>query len=150
VSLEESVEGSGRLERVLHEFPEVTTVVSKTGRPEIATDPMGVELTDVIVMLKPEDEWTTATTREGLVARMQARLSEALPGMGFSFSQPIELRTAELVSGARSDVAITIYGDDLGQLERLSAEVQRVVRAVPGSADVRGEQLAGLPTLEVT
>ncbi len=150
VSLEESVEGATRFERVLREFPEVVTVVSKTGRPEIATDPMGVELSDAMVILKPEDEWETARTREELVLRMQARLSEALPGMGFSFSQPIELRMAELISGSRSDVAITIYGDDLAELERASRAVQRVVRRVPGATDVRGEQLAGLPTLEVT
>ncbi|MFO0606626.1 MAG: CusA/CzcA family heavy metal efflux RND transporter [Polyangiales bacterium] len=150
VSLEESVAGSTRFERVLREFPEVRTVISKTGRAEIATDPMGVELSDVIVMLKPPSEWRTARTREQLVERMSARLAEALPGMGFSFSQPIELRMAELISGARSDVAITLYGDDLATLERLSLAVQRAVREVPGAADVRGEQLAGLPTLEVT
>ena len=150
VSLEESVAGSTRFERVLREFPEVRTVVSKTGRAEIATDPMGVELSDVIVMLKPPSEWRTAHTREELVQRIAARLSEALPGMGFSFSQPIELRMAELISGSRSDVAVTIYGDDLATLERLSLAVQRAVREIPGAADVRGEQLAGLPTLEVT
>ncbi len=150
VSLEESVAGSTRFERVLREFPEVRTVISKTGRAEIATDPMGVELSDVIVMLKPPAEWRTARTREALVERMSARLREALPGMGFSFSQPIELRMAELISGARSDVAVTLYGDDLTTLERLSLAVQRCLREVPGAADVRGEQLAGLPTLEVT
>ncbi len=149
VSLEESVAGATRFEQVLREFPEVRTVVSKTGRAEIATDPMGVEMSDVIVTLRPPSEWRTAHTREALVARMESRLREALPGMGFSFSQPIELRMAELISGARSDVAITLYGDDLATLERLSLAVQRVVREIPGAADVRGEQLAGLPTLEV-
>jgi len=150
VSLEESVRGSTRFEHVLREFPEVLTVVSKTGRAEIATDPMGVELSDCIVMLKPPDEWTTANTREELVQRMAERLKAALPGLGFSFSQPIELRMAELISGTRSDVAITIYGDDLTTLERLSLAMQSAVREVPGASDVRGEQLAGLPTLEVT
>ncbi|MBK6529801.1 MAG: efflux RND transporter permease subunit [Deltaproteobacteria bacterium] len=150
VSLEESVRGSTRFERVLREFPEVTSVVSKTGRAEIATDPMGVELSDVIVGLRPPAEWRTARTREALIARISARLAEALPGMGFSFSQPIELRMAELISGTRSDVAITLYGDDLGTLERLSGQIQAVARGVPGATDVRGEQLAGLPTMEVT
>ncbi|MBK8593517.1 MAG: efflux RND transporter permease subunit [Sandaracinaceae bacterium] len=150
VSLEESVLGATRFETVLREFPEVVTVVSKTGRAEIATDPMGVELSDAIVILRPQDEWTTASTREELVERMSARLTEALPGLGFSFSQPIELRMAELISGTRSDVAITIYGDDLATLERLSLETQAVVREVTGASDVRGEQLAGLPTLDVT
>ena len=149
VSLEESIAGATRFEKVAKEFPEVLTVVSKTGRAEIATDPMGVELSDCIIMLKPQGEWTTAETREELVARMEQRFKEALPGLGFSFSQPIELRMAELISGTRSDVAITIYGDDLATLERLSLDVQKTVRAIDGAADVRGEQLAGLPTLEV-
>ena len=150
VSLEESVQGATRFEKVIREFPEVITVVSKTGRAEIATDPMGVELSDCIVMLKPQDEWTSARTREELIERMSSRLKEALPGLGFSFSQPIELRMAELISGTRSDVAITIFGDDLATLERLSQQVQGVIRQVDGASDVRGEQLAGLPTLEVT
>ncbi|MEB2312058.1 MAG: CusA/CzcA family heavy metal efflux RND transporter [Sorangiineae bacterium] len=150
VSLEESLASATRFEKVIGEFPEVVTVVSKTGRAEIATDPMGVELSDCMVMLKPEAEWKTARTREELIARMSERFAEALPGLGFSFSQPIELRMAELISGSRSDVALTIYGDDLAELERLSHEVQAVLRAVPGATDVRGEQLAGLPTLEVT
>jgi cobalt-zinc-cadmium resistance protein CzcA len=150
VSLEESVAGATRFEAVLREFPEVSTVVSKTGRAEIATDPMGVELSDAIVLLHPPETWTTATTREGLVAAMSERFAEELPGMGFSFSQPIELRMAELISGTRSDVAITIYGDDLGTLQRVSGQVQAIVGGVPGAADVRGEQLAGLPTLDVT
>ncbi|MCC7542599.1 MAG: efflux RND transporter permease subunit [Deltaproteobacteria bacterium] len=149
VSLEESLAGSTRVERVLRTFPEVITVVSKTGRAEIATDPMGVELSDVIIMLRPHAEWRTAHTREALVAAMSERLESSMPGMGFSFSQPIELRMAELISGTRSDVAITIHGDDLAALERASLDVQRAVRAVPGATDVRGEQLAGLPTLEI-
>lgn len=150
VSLEESVLGATRFEKVLREFPEVVTVVSKTGRAEIATDPMGVELSDSIVILKPHDEWTTASTREALLEKMSQRLTTALPGLGFSFSQPIELRMAELISGTRSDVAITIYGDELATLERLSLEVQAALKGVSGATDVRGEQLAGLPTLEVS
>lgn len=148
VSLEESIAGSTRFERVLKEFPEVITVVSKTGRAEIATDPMGVEISDVIIMLRPPDEWETADTREGLIAAISERL-EDLPGQGYSFSQPIELRMAELISGTRSDVAITIYGEDLADLERMSLAVQETIGRVPGASDVRGEQLAGLPTLEV-
>ncbi|MCC6644634.1 MAG: efflux RND transporter permease subunit [Polyangiaceae bacterium] len=150
VSLEESVASATRVERVLLEFPEVRGVVSKTGRAEIATDPMGVELSDCLVELAPRSEWKTARSREELVARISARFAEALPGLGFSFSQPIELRMAELISGTRSDVAVTIYGDDLGTLLRLGGEVQATLRGVQGATDVRGEQLAGLPTLEVT
>jgi cobalt-zinc-cadmium resistance protein CzcA len=150
VSLEESIESGSRFERVLREFPEVLTVITKTGRGEVATDPMGVELSDCLVQLRPQAEWSSARTREELVRRMSKRFAEALPGLGFSFSQPIELRMAELISGTRSDVAITIYGDDLGTLERLSLRIQDVLRTIAGASDVRGEQLAGLPTLEVT
>lgn len=150
VSLEESIQGATRVEKVLREVPDVTSVVCKTGRAEIATDPMGVELSDCIVALKPQEQWQTATTREALVERLSSRLSTALPGLGFSFSQPIELRMAELISGTRSDVAVTIYGDDLAELERLSQQAQSALKQVAGASDVRGEQLAGLPTLEVT
>jgi cobalt-zinc-cadmium resistance protein CzcA len=149
VSLEESLAGSTRFEKVMKTFPEVKTVVSKTGRAEIATDPMGVELSDCIIMLEPHEKWTTSNTREGLIAAMSERLAAQLPGLGFSFSQPIELRMAELISGSRSDVAITIYGDDLPGLERLSKAVQETVNKVPGASDVRGEQLAGLTTLSI-
>lgn len=150
VSLEESIHGAGLFEKVMHEFPEVVTVVSKTGRAEIATDPMGIDLSDAIAILKPSAEWKTAQTRDELVQKMSSRLAEALPGLGFSFSQPIEMRMAELLSGSRSDVVITVYGDDLAVLERLSLLVQNTIRQLPGAVDVRGEQLAGLPTLEVT
>jgi heavy metal efflux system protein len=150
VSLEESVQGATRVEKLLREVPELTSVVCKTGRAEIATDPMGVELSDCIVGLSPRERWKTASTREALVEHLAARLGSALPGLGFSFSQPIELRMAELLSGTRSDVALTIYGDDLAKLERLSAQAQAVLKDVRGAADVRGEQLAGLPMLEVT
>lgn len=149
VSLEQSIVDSTRVERLLKEYPEVVTVVSKTGRAEIATDPMGVETSDVIVDLKPNADWTTAHTRDELIAHMSERLEHAFPGLRFSFSQPIEMRMAELISGTRSDVAITIYGDDLGKLEQLSIQVQGILGQVPGATDVRGEQLAGLPTLEV-
>jgi cobalt-zinc-cadmium resistance protein CzcA len=150
VSLEESIQSATRFERVVREFPEVVSVVSKTGRAEIATDPMGVELSDCIVQLKPRHQWTSARTRDELISRMSARFAVALPGLGFSFSQPIELRMSELISGTRSDVAVTIFGDDLGVLERLSGQVQAALRPISGASDVRGEQLTGLPTLEVT
>lgn len=150
VSLEESVRLAGAIETVSREtLPEITSIVCKTGRPEIANDPMGVEQSDCIAALRPRDEWTTAHDRQGLVAVLEERLLARVPGVAFSFTQPIALRFAELLSGARSDVAITIYGDDLGELSRISSIVQRAVRPIPGASDVRGEALAGLTTLEV-
>ncbi len=149
ISLEESVKQTTELERVLKQFPEVTTVISKTGRAEIATDPMGVEISDVFVMLKPHEEWTTASSREGLVEAFDEALKKHLPGQIFSYSQPIELRVAELISGVRSDVALKIYGDDLDALKRVADAAVGVISKVPGAADVKAEQTAGLPVLRV-
>ena len=152
VSLEESVRATGRIERVLLEsFPdEVQTVVSKTGRPEIATDPMGVEISDIFVILRPEDEWTRADSKEELVEAMEAALTRLVPGQGFSFSQPIELRTNELISGVRSDVAVSVYGEDLDALKRAGDAIVKVLGDIPGAADVKAEQVSGLPFLRVT
>ncbi len=149
VSLEESVRQTTQLERVVRRFPEVVTVVSKTGRAEIATDPMGVEISDVLVMLKPHDEWTTAKDRDGLITAMDSALKESLAGTIFSYSQPIELRVSELIAGVRSDVALKIYGDDLGALRRSAESAVRVLATVPGAADVKAEQTAGLPVLRI-
>jgi len=149
VSLEESIQSTTMIESVLKQFPEVLTVVSKTGRAEIATDPMGVETSDIMVMLKPLEEWETAETKEALIARFDEALEQNVPGNIFSYSQPIELRVQELVAGVRSDVAIQIYGDDLDELKRLGDEIVRVVATIPGAEDVKAEQVAGLPYLRV-
>ena len=149
VSLEESVRQTTRVEQTLRELPEVTTVVSKTGRAEIATDPMGVEVSDVLVMLKPHGDWTTAGDREGLIAVMDSLLRARVPGSINSYSQPIELRVSELISGVRSDVALKVYGDDLDTLKRVADEAVRVLQRVPGAADVKAEQVAGLPVLRI-
>ena len=149
VSLEQSVRQTTALEQVLKSFPDVETVVSKTGRAEIATDPMGVEVSDVLVMLKPRDEWTTATTQEGLVAAFDAALQKSLPGSTFSYSQPIELRVSELISGVRSDVALKIFGDDLATLARTGERAVAVLSKIPGAADVKAQQIAGLPVLRI-
>jgi cobalt-zinc-cadmium resistance protein CzcA len=149
VSLEQSVVQTGDLERVLRTFPEVTTVVSKTGRAEIATDPEGVEVSDVLVMLKPRPEWTTASTQEGLVEAFDTELKKNLPASIFSYSQPIELRVSELISGVRSDVALVIYGDDLKVLEQTADRAVALLSKVPGAADVKAQQVAGLPVMRV-
>ena len=149
VSLEESVRQTTELEKALKKFPEVLTVVSKTGRAEIATDPMGVEISDVIVMLKPHDEWTTADDREGLIAKIDEALDKTLPGTIFSYSQPIELRVAELIAGVRSDVALKIFGDDLDTLKETADKAVTAISKVEGAADVKAEQTAGLPLLRI-
>jgi cobalt-zinc-cadmium resistance protein CzcA len=145
VSLEESVRNTTMIEAILRQFPEVKTVVSRTGRAEIATDPMGVETSDIYVILKPHEDWTTADSREGLISAFDEALRREVPGTQFSYSQPIELRVQELIAGVRSDVAITIFGEDLDVLKRLGDEVVGLVSRVPGAADAKAEQIAGLP-----
>lgn len=151
VPLEESIEYTGRVERsLLANFPdEVETVVSRTGRPEIATDPMGVETSDIIVELRPLDNWTRVKNKAELVEAMREALVREVPGQNYLFSQPIELRTNELISGVRSDVAVKIYGEDLSALARIAQEVEAVLAEVPGAADIESEQLVGLPFLRV-
>ncbi|MGE0439012.1 MAG: efflux RND transporter permease subunit [Vicinamibacterales bacterium] len=149
VSLEESIRQTGRLERTLREVPEVATVVSKTGRAEIATDPMGVEISDVLVMLHPKGDWRPGLTRERLIRDMDSLLTANLPGSVNSYSQPIELRVSELISGVRSDVAFQIYGDDLETLKTVADRAVRVLQGIPGAADVKAEQVAGLPVLRI-
>lgn len=148
VGISEVAASTGRIERVLKRFPEVITVVSRSGSPELATDVMGIELGDVFVMLKPKDEWTSAKSRE-LVEKMAEALGETVPGVGFSFQQPIEMRFNELIAGVRSDVGIKLFGDDLELLRQKGEEIARVVATVPGAADVKAEQTAGLPVLRV-
>lgn len=149
VSLTESVRTSSLVEQTLKQFPEVTRVISKTGRAEVATDPMGVDLSDVYIELKPPSEWTTAHDRTGLVEKMSAALEKNVPGANFSFSQPIELRVSELISGVRSDIAIKLFGDDLETLRTTAEEISRVAGRIPGAEDVKVEQVSGLPQLQI-
>lgn len=149
VSLTESVRMATETEKVLRSFPEVTAVVSKTGRAEVATDPMGVETSDLYVALKPPGEWTTTKSREELIEKMSEALEKKVPGAAFSFSQPIELRVAELISGVRSDVAIKLFGDDLDVLSREASKIARIVNQVRGAEDVKVEQVSGLPQLQI-
>ncbi len=149
VSLTESIKSTTLIEKILKQFPEVVSVVSRTGQAEIPTDPMGVETSDIFVMLKDHSEWTTATNREGLVAAFDEALDKAVPGNVFSYSQPIELRVQELIAGVRSDLAITLFGDDLDQLRRIGNDITRVVQGVPGAADAKLEQTSGLPFLRI-
>jgi len=149
VSLEEAVRQTTRLEVALAKLPEVVTVVSKTGRAEIAIDVMGVEVSDVFVMLRPRGEWSPGRTREGLIAVMDSVLTEEVPGSANSFSQPIELRVSELISGVRSDVAVKVVGDDLATLQETAERLVRLLQSVPGAADVKAEQTAGLPVLRI-
>ena len=144
VSLETSVELTKAMERSLLRFPQVITVVSKTGRPEIANDPMGVYQTDVIVRLKPKEQWPEPISKEELVVQMRKALAREVPANSFSFTQPIELRVQELVAGVRSDIGLSLYGDDLGVLKAKGDEIVQALLRVEGAADVAAQQIAGL------
>ncbi|MBX3278818.1 MAG: efflux RND transporter permease subunit [Acidobacteria bacterium] len=149
VSLSQSIRTTTEVERVLKSFPEVTKVVSKTGRAEVATDPMSVDFSDLYIALKPPGEWTSAKTREELVEKMSEALEQRVPNGSFSFSQPIELRVSELISGVRSDVAIKLFGDDLDTLKATADQIARVAQGVAGAEDVKVEAVSGLPQLQI-
>lgn len=148
-TLEDSVPLTSRIEKVLGEFPEVRTVFCKTGRPEIANDIMGVQQTDVWVMLEPRSRWPADVSRDVLVERMSTTLAAAVPGANFGFSQPIEMRVDELVAGVKADVAVLIYGDELATLGDLGKQIEGVLRDIPGAADVRADWQANVPTLRI-
>jgi heavy metal efflux system protein len=149
VSLSQSVKTVSEVEKVLMEFPEVRTVISKTGRAEVATDPMSIDFSDLYVGLKPHDEWTTTRDKTELIEKMSEALERKVPNATVSFSQPIELRVAELISGVRSDVAIKLFGDDLDVLKEKADEIVRAVKQVSGAEDVKAEATSGLPQLQI-
>jgi cobalt-zinc-cadmium resistance protein CzcA len=148
--LEESVRANTQLEKtILAAFPdEVNHVWSRIGTAEVATDPMGVELTDVFVTLKPRGRWKRASTQAELTELISKEL-RTIPGQKLSFSQPIELRIQEMLTGSRADVAVKLYGDDFDTLTRTAGEIEAVLRTVPGNADLAVEQLTGQPVLQV-
>lgn len=148
VSLTTSVNTSALIEKEVLKFPEVKSIVSKTGRAEIGTDPMGVEISDIFVELKPKEEWNTGRDKEKLVDAISEKLNK-IPGIAFSFSQPIQLRVAELISGVRSDIAIKLFGEDLDVLKEKAEEIAKVVTKIDGAEDVKVEQVAGLPQLQI-
>lgn len=150
ISLTESLNTATRIEQVLKKFPEVKTVVSRTGTAEVATDVMGMESSDVFVILKPRSEWKHNETREQLIAEMDKALDEQVPGVGFSYTQPIEMRFNELIAGVRSDIAVKIFGDDLTTLHEKGEQVAAVLNTVKGAADLRLEQTAGLPVIRAS
>jgi cobalt-zinc-cadmium resistance protein CzcA len=151
VSLSESLRYGDGIEKVLlARFPdEVKRVWSRTGTAEIATDPMGLELTDVFVTLQPRERWKRAETQDELAAEMQAELAD-MPGMRLSFLQPIEMRVNEMIAGVRSDVGIKVFGDDLDVLKATAREIESLVSGIPGAADVTVEQVTGQPVLRIT
>ena len=150
VSLDESLRYGMQLEELLlEEFPdEVRDVWSRTGTAQVATDPMGLEVTDVFLTLMPRKQWTQANTQAELTAKMQAVL-DTMPGMRAIFTQPIEMRVNEMTAGIRADLGVKIFGDDLELLKLKAQEVQEVLEQIPGASGVTAEQVTGQPVLEV-
>ncbi|GAB3971565.1 CusA/CzcA family heavy metal efflux RND transporter [Spirosoma terrae] len=143
-SLSETVDATLKAQRILlKQFPEVEQVVGKIGSGEIPTDPMPIEASDLMVILKPKDDWTSAKTRDELAGKMAEALS-VIPGVTFGFQQPVQMRFNELMTGARQDVALKIYGEDLGQLTKLAEQVGGLIRTIDGAKDLYIEQVGGL------
>ncbi|MEW5926040.1 MAG: CusA/CzcA family heavy metal efflux RND transporter [Gemmatimonadota bacterium] len=149
VSLTRSVEMQRELERTLRMSPEVSTVVSRVGRAEIGSDPMGLHQADVFVMLKPRSQWRPGLTKQELQEEMEHRLGERVPGMGFVFTQPMAMRLDELISGVRGDLAVKVFGDDPEQNRQAAERVAAAVRSVPGAAEVQVEATEGQGYLNV-
>jgi cobalt-zinc-cadmium resistance protein CzcA len=149
IALSESVQTSLRLERSLREIPEVAVVVTRTGAPEVATDPMGLEQSDVYIELKPREQWRPGVSKADIANEASARMERTVPEIAGAISQPIQMRTNELVAGVRSDVAVLVYGSDLEKLADLGEKIAATVRGVKGATDVRVEQVAGLKYLRI-
>lgn len=146
-SLEESIQTATQAETILLEnFPEVEHVVSKIGTAEVPTDPMAIEDADIMIILKPKSEWVSASRREDLVAKMKDELSIVI-GASFEFTQPIQLRFNELMTGAKTDIAIKVFGESTDELARLARSIEESIVGIRGAGDVKIEQTEGLPQL---
>lgn len=147
IALEDSLDIMTTIEREIMKFQEVKSVVSRTGTDEIGTDPMGPELSDVFINLKPPTEWRFKT-KEELKEKMREELDK-IPGIAFVFSQPIQMRVDELVSGVRAQIAVKLFGEDMGVLEEKGAEIMAALKKVKGVSDLRMQQIAGQYYLEI-
>jgi cobalt-zinc-cadmium resistance protein CzcA len=147
--LEQAIRMQVSLEKRIAAFPEVKEVFSKLGTAEVATDPMPPSVADTFIMLKPRGQWPDPRkSKAQLVAEIEAAVKQ-LPGNNYEFTQPIQMRMNELISGVRADVAIKLYGDDLDTLAEVGERIEAVAKAVPGAADVKLEQVTGLPLLTI-
>ncbi|MFN3939106.1 MAG: CusA/CzcA family heavy metal efflux RND transporter, partial [Chitinophagales bacterium] len=147
-SLSNTVIATTRIETILKKFPEVEQVVSRIGAAEVPTDPMSMEESDVIIKLRPKKEWVTAQSKDELADKFKEALAE-IPGIDFEFTQPIEMRFNELITGVRADLAIKIFGEDMDLLYNKALEVEAAIKNVEGAADIIVEKVAGLPQMSV-
>ena len=149
VSITEAQRLGVQVEEVLAKFPEITSVVTRTGRAEVATDPVGPDETEVMVKLRPKEEWKTAHDLDALGEAIKNAVENNVPATFVSVSQPIEDRVNQLLAGSRADVVIKVFGDDLEVLKETADRVGKIVSAVPGRGDLRVQRVLGLPLLEV-
>lgn len=147
-SLSKTIDITTQIEKLLLEFPEVEQVVTRIGAAEVPTDPMSMEETDVIVKLTPIKSWTTADTKEKLITAINEKLS-IIPGVDYEFTQPIEMRFNELITGVRADLAIKIFGEDLDILHKKAVEIENAIQNVEGASDIITEKTVGLPQMTV-
>ena len=148
-SLTTAIEMQNELEETIKKFPEVSRVFSKIGTAEIATDPMPPSVADIFIIIKPQSEWSGKyRNKEELIEAMEQAVRK-VPGNNFEFTQPIEMRFNELLSGVRADVAVKVFGDDLDVMLSVAEQIEMIIKAVPGAADVRIEQITGLPVLSI-
>lgn len=149
-SLSKTIETTTLIEKtMLENFPEIKQVVSRIGAAEVPTDPMSMEESDIIVKVKPKSEWVSAKSKDELADKIKAALEKVIPNMEIEFTQPIEMRFNELISGTRSDVAIKIFGDDLNILAEKAEQIKRAISKVEGAADIIVEKIDGLPQMTV-
>ncbi len=149
-TLTKTIATTTKIEKIiLKNFPEVVQVVSRIGAAEVPTDPMSMEETDVIVKLKPKSEWVSASSKDELADKIKEAVEKEIPNMEIEFTQPIEMRFNELISGTRSDVAIKIFGEDLGVLARKAHEIKKAIAKVEGASDIIIEKTEGLPQMTV-
>jgi len=148
-SLNESITASTKAEKILMDnFPEVLHVIAKIGTAEVPTDPMGIEDSDVMIVMKDKSEWVSASTKDELIAKMKDKLNAVL-GASFEFSQPIQLRFNELMTGAKADVVVKIFGDDTDKLKQLADQSASIIEKIKGAADVKVEQTEGLKQMNI-
>ncbi|MCA0360142.1 MAG: CusA/CzcA family heavy metal efflux RND transporter [Armatimonadetes bacterium] len=148
VDMEQTIKLVTAYEKKVLEVPEVLTVVTRTGTPEIATDPMPLSLSDSFLTLKPKAQWRPGMTKEKLIAELQSKIQQ-VPGQGYNFSQPIELRFAEIVSGVKADVGIKVFGENLGELKAKADEISALMQDIPGATDIEVEQVDDVPVFQI-
>jgi len=148
VDMEQTLKLVTAYEKKVLEVPEVLTVVTRTGTPEIATDPMPLSLSDSFLTLKPKAQWRPGMTKDKLIAELQSKIQQ-IPGQGYNFSQPIELRFAEIVSGVKADVGIKVFGENLGELKAKADEIAALMQDIPGATDIEVEQVEDVPVFQI-